>query len=258
MSNKDKGKDKDKDKDENEEQENEEDLIFVSPFKKAKKDTEKQKPLFKMPETFQRTFQKPFVERAEKAEKAEKKSQKKKTASKRAAYLESLKKPEPLKKLKSQEVPRSFKESESEFFLVKLEVLSDVIKKTIKVKDALKRGEALTVQDAIEEYEITRDAYYKYRDSVLPFYEATDNKILNLAFSIEHQEGVLANIVTTISKNMGDIITINQGFPINGIASLNVSVDTSVMNIDATILIAKLKHIKGVRSMEILGRINGS
>ena len=246
-----------KNKDEREEQEKEEDLIFISPFKKVEKKEEDKKPAFKMPESFKRPLQKPFVEKVEKLEKAERKSQKKKNTSKRAAYLESLKKPEPSKKLKPLDVPRSFKESESEFFLVKLEVLSDVIKKTIKVNDALKRGEALTIQDAIEEYDITRDSYYKYRDSVLPFYEATDNKILNLAFSIEHQAGVLANIVMTISRNMGDIITINQGLPINGIASLNVSVDTSIMNIDTTILIAKLKHIKGVRNMEILGRING-
>jgi chorismate mutase len=71
-------------------------------------------------------------------------------------------------------------EQKSGFFLVREEILPEAIKKTIKVKEMLKRGDARTINEAVEKMELSRSAYYKYKDYVFPFYEASQNKIVTL------------------------------------------------------------------------------
>ena len=65
---------------------------------------------------------------------------------------------------------------QSLFYLVREEILPEAIKKTIKVKDMLKRGEVRTINEAVEKMDLSRSAYYKYKDFVFPFYEASKEK----------------------------------------------------------------------------------
>ena len=67
------------------------------------------------------------------------------------------------------------------FYLVKEDILPEAIKKTIKVKEILKRGEAKTINEAVERMNLSRSAYYKYKDYVFPFYEASKDKIITLS-----------------------------------------------------------------------------
>lgn len=64
----------------------------------------------------------------------------------------------------------------STFYLVREEILPEAIKKTIKVKEILKRGEIKTINEAVEKMGLSRSAYYKYKDFVFPFYEASKEK----------------------------------------------------------------------------------
>ena len=50
----------------------------------------------------------------------------------------------------------------STFYLVREEILPEAIKKTIKVKEILKRGEIRTINEAVEKMGLSRSAYYKY------------------------------------------------------------------------------------------------
>ena len=143
---------------------------------------------------------------------------------------------------------------ESNMFLVKKEVLPKMLLQTAKVKEALIRGEALTIQDALEEYEISYSTYYKYKDSIFPFYEANVKKTYSLLIEVEHNETVLSKIITFITKHHGNIIQINQGFPLNGIAKINLSVETNLLDMNLEILILRLRDIEGVREIEIMGR----
>ena len=52
----------------------------------------------------------------------------------------------------------------STFYLVREEILPEAIKKTIKVKEILKRGEIKTINEAVEKMGLSRSAYYKYKD----------------------------------------------------------------------------------------------
>ena len=128
----------------------------------------------------------------------------------------------------------------SGFFLVREEILPEAIKKTIRVKEMLKRGDARTINEAVEKMELSRSAYYKYKDYVFPFYEASRNKIVTLTLLLEHKKGVLSSVLNTISADSGSVMTINQGIPLQGVANATVSIETANLSVDLEALLDKL------------------
>ena len=142
----------------------------------------------------------------------------------------------------------------SVFYLVREEILPEAIKKTIKVKELLKRGEARTINDAVEKMELSRSAYYKYKDYVFPFYEASKEKIVTLALLLEHKPGVLSRVLNTIANDKGSVLTINQGIPLQGMANATISLETADMIVDLEALLDKLRLIEGVKRLEVLGQ----
>ena len=140
------------------------------------------------------------------------------------------------------------------FFLVREEILPEAIKKTIRVKDMLKRGEARTINEAVERMELSRSAYYKYKDYVFPFYEASKDKIVTLTFLLEHKNGVLSSVLNTISADSGSVLTINQGIPLPGVANATISIETANLSVDLEALLDKLRMVRGVKRLEVLGQ----
>ena len=77
------------------------------------------------------------------------------------------------------------------FYLVREEILPEAIKKTIKVKEILKRGEARTINEAVEKMGLSRSAYYKYKDFVFPFYDVTQMQpLIHLDVTVLNQRRI--------------------------------------------------------------------
>ncbi|MDF2501103.1 MAG: hypothetical protein K0Q77_1817 [Anaerosporomusa subterranea] len=142
----------------------------------------------------------------------------------------------------------------SVFYLVREEILPEAIKKTIKVKELLKKGEVRTINEAVEKMELSRSAYYKYKDFVFPFYEASKEKIVTLALLLEHKQGVLSRVLNTIANDRASVLTINQGIPLQGVANATISLETADLVIDLEALLDKLRMIDGVKRLEVLGQ----
>ncbi|MBQ1913685.1 MAG: ACT domain-containing protein [Selenomonadaceae bacterium] len=142
----------------------------------------------------------------------------------------------------------------SGFFLVKEDILPEAIKKTIRVKEMLKRGDARTINEAVERMNLSRSAYYKYKDYVFPFYEASQNKIVTLTFLLEHKKGVLSSVLNTISAHSGSVLTINQGIPLQGVTNATISIETLNLSVDLEALLDKLRLVNGVKRLEVLGQ----
>ena len=147
-------------------------------------------------------------------------------------------------------------EKQSNFYLVREEILPEAIKKTIIVKEVLKRGELKTVNEAVEKVGLSRSAYYKYKDYVFPFYEASKEKIITLSLLLEHKPGVLSRVLNTIAGDSGSIMTINQGIPLQGVANTTISIETKSLTIDLEALLDKLRLIEGVKRLEVLGQVD--
>jgi chorismate mutase len=143
---------------------------------------------------------------------------------------------------------------ESVFFLVDSFILPEVFAKVIEVKKILSLGKIKTVNDAVKEVGISRSAFYKYKDYVFPFYETSRGKVITLFFVVEDFSGILSSIINKIASANANILTINQNIPINGLADVTVSIETSDMKDDMQALMTEISKIEGVRRSEILAR----
>lgn len=138
--------------------------------------------------------------------------------------------------------------------MVSKEILPEAILKTAHVKEILAKGEALTVNEAVEKAGISRSAFYKYRDGVFPFYEASKEKIVTFSLLLEHRTGVLSNVLNTVAMMKGNILTINQGIPLQGTAVVTLSIDTfEIQGNNIEELLEKLFSLDGVKKVEIVG-----
>ena len=144
--------------------------------------------------------------------------------------------------------------AESEFFLVKSDMLPEVFVKVMAVKRLLNSGKAESVNEAVQKVGLSRSAYYKYKDAVLPFYESSKGRMVTLIFAVENFPGILSGIINCMARVKANVLTINQNIPLNGLADVSISVETDKMTVALEQLLDELSNIPGVRSYKILAR----
>ena len=133
-----------------------------------------------------------------------------------------------------------------------LSVLPPVYHKVLKVKEILESGEAETVNEAADMADVSRSAYYKYKDYVFPFNQMQG--ILTLLIAVIDIKGVLSDMLAFMSDAGCNILTINQNVPVNGVANITVTVQTEQMKVSTDRLITGLQTIRGVRKVNILAK----
>ena len=133
-----------------------------------------------------------------------------------------------------------------------LSVLPPVYHKILKVKELLESGVAETVNEATDMADVSRSAYYKYKDYVFPFNQMQG--ILTLLIAVIDIKGVLSDMLAFMSDAGCNILTINQNVPINGVANITVTVQTEQMKVSTDRLITGLQTIRGVRKVNILAK----
>ena len=141
-----------------------------------------------------------------------------------------------------------------EYYLVDKKVLPEVFVKVMEVKQRLNTGESISVNEAVRKTGLSRSAYYKYKDSVLPFYEATNGKKLTLLITVENFQGILSSVLNVVATSKSNILTINQNIPINGLADISISLETESMFGSVEDIINDIKRIAGVRACRVLSR----
>ena len=65
-----------------------------------------------------------------------------------------------------------------QFYIVEASALPEVFLKVAEAKRLLSTGEAPTVNEATRRTDISRSAFYKYRDSILPFQNMSTGRIV--------------------------------------------------------------------------------
>ncbi len=140
------------------------------------------------------------------------------------------------------------------FYLVQEDILPEAIKKTIKVKEILKLGKAKTINEAVERMDLSRSAYYKYKDYVFPFYEIAQGKIVSITVSMSNDPGMLSSILRAIAESNGSILTINQDIPLQGIANVTIAFETKDLSTTLEECLDNIRSIRGILKVEILGQ----
>ena len=141
-----------------------------------------------------------------------------------------------------------------EYFIVEKSVLPEIFLKVIEVKQTLNSGEAVSVNEASRRVGLSRTAYYKYKDSIIPFYETESGKRVSLLISVENFQGILSSIIKIIAESHASILTINQNIPINGLADISISIETVRMFGTVEDVIKDIKKLAGVRNCIIMSR----
>lgn len=137
-----------------------------------------------------------------------------------------------------------------EMLLVKSSALPDVYSKVVEAKRLLASGEAKTASQASKICGISRSAYYKYKDFVFEYTHPLGNTV-SLQATLKDKAGVLSNFLQVLYSCGGNILTVNQGLPASGVASVSVSL-RAPENFKSAELLSALKSIDGVVSVKQL------
>ncbi|MBO8172562.1 MAG: ACT domain-containing protein [Bacillaceae bacterium] len=144
--------------------------------------------------------------------------------------------------------------NDEKFYLIRSDILPEAILKTVQAKKLVESGEARTVNQAVERVGLSRSAYYKYKDGIFPFNAATRQQIVTISMILEHRSGVLSQVLSFVALEGGNILTINQTIPLQGMANVVISVDTVSLKPSTTDFLEHLGQLDGVRHAMIVGQ----
>ncbi len=139
-----------------------------------------------------------------------------------------------------------------EYYIVEASALPEIFLKVAEAKRLLSVGEAATVNDATRMTGISRSAFYKYRDSVLPFQNMMKGRIITYQLLLHDQPGLLSHILTIFAENKSNIMTINSIVPTNGTAVVTISAETADISIPLEDMLRELRSCAGVIKAEVL------
>ena len=111
------------------------------------------------------------------------------------------------------------------YFVVRERAVPEVLLKVVQAKKLLDSEKVSTVQEAAEQTGISRSSFYKYKDDIFPFHEEARGKTITFIIQMDDEPGILSVVLQTIARFHGNILTIHQSIPINGVATLTLSVD---------------------------------
>ena len=138
------------------------------------------------------------------------------------------------------------------YYIVEASALPEVFLKVAEAKRLLSTGEASTVNEATKMTDISRSAFYKYRDAVLPFQNRMTGRIITLQLLLRDEVGLLSELLDVFADTNVNILTINSIVPTNGTAVVTISADTMDINTTLDEMMHMLRTFKGVVKAEVL------
>ena len=138
------------------------------------------------------------------------------------------------------------------YYIVEASALPEVFLKVAEVKRLLSTGEAATVNEATRMVDISRSAFYKYRDAVLPFQNMMTGRIITFQLLLHDAPGVLSTLLNIFADQQANIITINSIVPTNGCAVVTISAETMDLKVSLEDMLRMLRQTEGVIKAELL------
>jgi len=143
-------------------------------------------------------------------------------------------------------------EKTPKYFIVEAEALPEIYLKVAETKRLLEIGEVTTVNAATQRTGISRSAFYKYKDAVRPFNDMLHGRIVTVQVVLRDMPGVLSGVLNVFAEVGGNILTINQGIPVNGCAVVSIGAETSGMQTAMEELLSTVSAVTGVIRCEVL------
>ena len=132
----------------------------------------------------------------------------------------------------------------SSYFVLKEKAVPEVLLKVVEAKRLIESGKCQSVQDATERVGISRSSFYKYKDDIFRFHEDSKGKTITMVIQLEDEP----------AEYGANILTIHQSIPVNGVASLTLSVEVLPETGDISDMIENIEGVEGIQYVKILAR----
>ncbi len=142
----------------------------------------------------------------------------------------------------------------TEYFVLKKKAVPEVLLKVVEAKRLLDSGRAESVQEATEAVGISRSSFYKYKDDIFPFHDNAKGKTITMVIQMDDEPGLLSVVLKVVADYHANILTIHQSIPVNGVASLTLSVDVLPGTGDVSRMVDDIEQKDGVHYLKILAR----
>ncbi|MCI8717200.1 MAG: ACT domain-containing protein [Lachnospiraceae bacterium] len=137
------------------------------------------------------------------------------------------------------------------YYLIKQKAVPEVLLKVIEAKRLLESEKVMTIQEAAEKVGLSRSSFYKYKDDIFPFHENVKGRTVTFVLQMDDQPGMLSQVLKIIACYSANILTIHQTIPINGVASLTLSVEIPP-HLDMSLMMTELEQKNGIQYVKIL------
>jgi chorismate mutase len=142
----------------------------------------------------------------------------------------------------------------AEYYVIRKEAVPPVLLGVVEANRLLASGRAKTVAEATEAVGISRSSFYKFKDDIEEFHAGAAGTTLTLMLEIDDRTGVLADILKVIAQVHANILTIHQSIPMNGVATVTISIQL-LENTDHTAeILTRLEATAGVHKIRVTGR----
>lgn len=145
-------------------------------------------------------------------------------------------------------------EEKSKYFVVKQKAVPEVLLKVVEAKKLLESERVITVQEATDRVGISRSSFYKYKDNIFPFYDNAKGKTITLVMQMDDEPGLLSDLLHIVAVYHANILTIHQSIPVNGVATLTLSVEVLESTGNVSRMVEDMEEKHGVHYVKILAR----
>jgi len=138
------------------------------------------------------------------------------------------------------------------YYIVEASALPEVFLKVAEAKRLLATGEACTVNEAAQKTDISRSAFYKYRDAVQPFRNMNNSRIITFQFLLRDEPGALSTILAAFAQHKTNLMSVNSINLSNGCGVVTVAAETSQTTVSLDEMLYILQQGPGVIKAEVL------
>lgn len=142
----------------------------------------------------------------------------------------------------------------TKYYVLNRKAVPEVLLKVVEVKHLLATQKGLTIGEAAEQAGISRSSFYKYKDDIFPFHETEKGQTITIVIQMDDRPGVLTELLAMIAEYEANILTIHQSIPLNGVATVTLSLEVLSSTGNMEDMIEALEGREGVHYLKIAGR----
>ena len=145
-------------------------------------------------------------------------------------------------------------EEKTKYYLLRQKAVPEVLLKVAEAKKLIASEKAMTIQEATDQLGISRSSFYKYKDDIFPFYDNTKGKTVTFVVQMDDEQGLLSDLLHVVAVYKANILTIHQSIPVNGVATLTLSVEVKSNTGNVSRMVEEIEEHQGIHYVKILAR----